>query len=200
ERVFTDATTANLEFLVLDELHTYRGRQGADVAMLMRRLRERSGNKKILNIGTSATVASGGKRDDRLRAAAEVATKLFGTAIPPDKVIDESLGRAIHAVAPSTRPELCALVEAPLPPADLKSFVASPFAAWTENAFGLDEEDGRLVRRKPIKFWEGVAKLSEESGVDKSVCAHKLQQLLALGNSLKNEMGEPVFAFRLHQF
>jgi len=44
ERVLTDAATANLEFLVLDELHTYRGRQGADVAMLMRRLRERSGN------------------------------------------------------------------------------------------------------------------------------------------------------------
>jgi ATP-dependent helicase YprA (DUF1998 family) len=30
-----------LRFLVLDELHTYRGRQGADVAMLVRRVRER---------------------------------------------------------------------------------------------------------------------------------------------------------------
>lgn len=30
-----------LEFLVLDELHTYRGRQGADVAMLVRRVKER---------------------------------------------------------------------------------------------------------------------------------------------------------------
>ena len=29
-----------LRFLVLDELHTYRGRQGADVAMLVRRVRE----------------------------------------------------------------------------------------------------------------------------------------------------------------
>jgi ATP-dependent helicase YprA (DUF1998 family) len=29
-----------LRFLVLDELHTYRGRQGADVAMLVRRCRE----------------------------------------------------------------------------------------------------------------------------------------------------------------
>jgi ATP-dependent helicase YprA (DUF1998 family) len=52
ERVFTDAATAHLEFFVLDELHTYRGRQGADVAMLMRRLRERCGNPKLLNIGT----------------------------------------------------------------------------------------------------------------------------------------------------
>jgi len=32
-----------LEFLVLDELHTYRSRQGADVAMLVRRIRERCG-------------------------------------------------------------------------------------------------------------------------------------------------------------
>lgn len=30
-----------LRFLILDELHTYRGRQGADVALLVRRLRER---------------------------------------------------------------------------------------------------------------------------------------------------------------
>ncbi len=30
-----------LGFLVLDELHTYRGRQGADVALLVRRVRER---------------------------------------------------------------------------------------------------------------------------------------------------------------
>jgi len=33
-----------LKFIVLDELHTYRGRQGADVAMLMRRLRARVGD------------------------------------------------------------------------------------------------------------------------------------------------------------
>ena len=34
----------DLRFLVLDELHTYRGRQGADVALLVRRLREASGS------------------------------------------------------------------------------------------------------------------------------------------------------------
>ena len=49
----------NLDFLVLDELHTYRGRQGADVAMLVRRLRERlAPGKDILCIGTSATMTS----------------------------------------------------------------------------------------------------------------------------------------------
>ena len=29
-----------LRFLVLDELHTYRGRQGADVALFVRRVRD----------------------------------------------------------------------------------------------------------------------------------------------------------------
>ncbi len=35
-----DAMRESLRFLVLDELHTYRGRQGADVALLVRRLRQ----------------------------------------------------------------------------------------------------------------------------------------------------------------
>ena len=49
-----------LQFLVLDELHTYRGRQGADVAMLVRRVRERMAPDQLQCIGTSATMASGG--------------------------------------------------------------------------------------------------------------------------------------------
>ncbi len=38
---FLDRVGGGLRFLVFDELHTYRGRQGADVAMLIRRLKER---------------------------------------------------------------------------------------------------------------------------------------------------------------
>jgi hypothetical protein len=199
ERVFTDAATAHLEFLVLDELHTYRGRQGADVAMLMRRLRERSGNAKLLNIGTSATVASGGKRDDRRRSAAEVATKLFGTVVPPDNVVDETLRRAIQVPAPRSPGELAQATQTPIPN-DLTSFVRYSLAAWTENSFGLDDEDGRLVRRKPITFQDGVQQLSKHSGLTKFACTTKLTELLATGNRLRNDMGEPIFAFRLHQF
>lgn len=49
-----------LEFLVLDDYHTYRGRQGADVALLVRRLRERLRANKLVCIGTSATMSSAG--------------------------------------------------------------------------------------------------------------------------------------------
>ncbi|HNW74919.1 MAG TPA: DEAD/DEAH box helicase, partial [Bacteroidales bacterium] len=46
---------SNARFLVFDELHTYRGRQGADVAMLIRRIRSLARNE-IISIGTSATM------------------------------------------------------------------------------------------------------------------------------------------------
>ncbi len=60
-----------LDFIVLDELHTYRGRQGADVAMLVRRLRDRlCRDRPPLCIGTSATMSS---QDDETERAIAVA-------------------------------------------------------------------------------------------------------------------------------
>ncbi len=70
---------AGLRFLVLDELHTYRGCQGADVAMLVRRVRERF-NDDLLCIGTSATMASEGPAKDRSGEAARVASRLLWSA------------------------------------------------------------------------------------------------------------------------
>src|SRR5262249_38775714 len=49
-----------LPFLVLDELHMYRGRQGADVALLVRRVRERLEAENLQCVGTSATLVSEG--------------------------------------------------------------------------------------------------------------------------------------------
>lgn len=199
ERVFTNAATANLEFLVLDELHTYRGRQGADVAMLLRRVRERSGNPKLLHIGTSATMASEGKRDARRAAVAAVASKLFGSDVKPENVVDETLQRAIQAAIPSDGAALRAAVEAPTP-STLSAFVKDGLAAWMENAFGLADEDGRLIRKPPITYVQGLDALSKASGLSREVCNAKLKAMLDVGNKLRNESGEPLFAFRLHQF
>ena len=92
-KVIENAT--GLNFIVLDELHTYRGRQGADVAILVRRLRNRcTPDKAPICIGTSATMASEGSETSRAQAVADVASRLFGTFIGPESVIDESLQRA----------------------------------------------------------------------------------------------------------
>ncbi len=57
------ANCQGLRFLALDELHTYRGRQGADVALLVRRVRERLAPDTLQCIGTSATMVSEGTKD-----------------------------------------------------------------------------------------------------------------------------------------
>ena len=63
ERPIRDGIYENLRFLVFDELHTYRGRQGADVAMLIRRIRAQCG-QSVVCIGTSATMVSVGSLAD----------------------------------------------------------------------------------------------------------------------------------------
>ena len=67
---------------MLDELHTYRGRQGADVAMLVRRLRGTVGATALQCIGTSATLAGPGTKAEQRQQVAELATRIFGTPIP----------------------------------------------------------------------------------------------------------------------
>ena len=49
-----------LKYIVLNELHTYRGRQGADVAMLLRRLHNLLGADDMQVVGTSATLSTAG--------------------------------------------------------------------------------------------------------------------------------------------
>src|SRR5216683_5488213 len=81
-----------LRFLVLDELHTYRGRQGADVAMLIRRVRDRM-NPDLLCVGTSATMATEGTAEERSLTVSRVASRLFGGTVRPENVVTETLRR-----------------------------------------------------------------------------------------------------------
>lgn len=65
------------KFIVLDEAHTYKGAKGIEMAMLLRRLKDRitSGRRGVLRcIATSATLGKG--RED-YPAVAEFAQKLF---------------------------------------------------------------------------------------------------------------------------
>lgn len=87
------ATSGVLRFLVLDEVHTYTGKRGADVAALIRRLKQHTGTTgKLHCIATSATVESESSRDPERGAAAavaEFATQLFGEPIYPQDVVTE---------------------------------------------------------------------------------------------------------------
>ncbi len=114
ERSLVDQMTRELQFLVMDELHVYRGRQGADVAMLLRRVRQRAGGRDLQLVGTSATLATEGTRQERNATIAEVGSTLFGVPVPAANVVDESLRRMATVAPPRTPDELRAAVETPV--------------------------------------------------------------------------------------
>ncbi|MFV2070108.1 MAG: DEAD/DEAH box helicase, partial [Pirellulales bacterium] len=201
-----------LQFLVLDELHTYRGRQGADVAMLVRRVRDATESPDLQCVGTSATLAGEGTQEEKQAEVAEVASRMFGTAVSPEHVIGETLQRATPPPNPDDPAFIEALKqqvlerEAPAPTGH-DDFSSQPLSSWLETAFGLSEEPeaGRLVRRDPRGIWgdEGAAiELGQLTGLSPEQCAEAIQDwLLASYTAEPNpQTGFSVFAFRLHQF
>ena len=94
EQQMRDSIYRSLRFLVFDELHTYRGRQGADVGMLIRRIRGCCRSKLTL-IGTSATMASSGSFEKQRETVASVTSKIFGEDISPRQIIGETLSRSL---------------------------------------------------------------------------------------------------------
>jgi ATP-dependent helicase YprA (DUF1998 family) len=76
----------NLRFLVLDEVHTYHGARGIEVACLIRRLKEhtRKLDAGLVCIGTSATV-----KGNAIEPVAAFASELFGERFEPENVQTE---------------------------------------------------------------------------------------------------------------
>lgn len=88
--LFDEGRAAHWRFLVLDEAHAYRGAKGIEMAMLLRRLKQRlrdgGRSEPFRCIATSATIASGHSEADRL-AVAGFAKALFGEAVPSHGVV-----------------------------------------------------------------------------------------------------------------
>jgi hypothetical protein len=190
-----------LRFLVFDELHTYRGRQGADVAMLIRRLKEHSAGPNLIHIGTSATMVASAEATpaSRRAAVADFAHRLFGHPFDESNVIEETLVPFTEGGEPTTA-ELTASLSQPIP-TDLESFRRYPLARWVEWNFGVEpEEAGKLKRRKPSTLSLAAKSLAEETGVSAECCEARLRELLSLGGSLTRDDGGRAFAFKLHQF
>ncbi|MBP1468746.1 DEAD/DEAH box helicase, partial [Candidatus Chloroploca sp. M-50] len=202
EFTFVNAGAANLQFVVLDELHTYRGRQGADVAMLLRRLRERSGNPNLTWIGTSATMVSGDSADERRAAVARVAGSIFGVELPSDQVIEETLTYAVPQLPVPSREALRTALEHDLPASlDWLSFQRHPLAHWIEQTFSLRaDHEGTLRRAEPQTLRQGAEALAAHTGVAVTRCEEQLRRFFDLGSTVCDLENNPGFAFKLHQF
>ena len=92
-----------LRYLVLDEIHTYDGAQGTDVACLIRRLGHRLGSAEaICPVGTSATVGTGADTRTELLS---FASTLFDQVFPPEAFIGETRLEPRDLVSPETSAE-----------------------------------------------------------------------------------------------
>lgn len=208
ERKLLQESAQELQFLVLDELHTYRGRQGADVAMLVRRVRELTGASDSLQcVGTSATMASGSTVAEQRVEVADVASRIFGAPVTPDNVIVESLVRATTD-RDQSEDSLGSVVDERgqvehYTEPSYEQLVDDPLASWIEDVFGITEEEasGRLVRRAPTTVDIAAENLAALTGRDATPCANAIRATLLAGSAAREaETRRPLFAFRLHQF
>ena len=194
---------AGLRFLVLDELHTYRGRQGADVAMLMRRVRERLGGDRLRFVGTSATMASEGAREERDARVADVASRLFGVRVKAENVITETLQPATSWNTLIDPVGLRVAVEAG-PPVDPthEELARHPASAWAERNLGLEQDETGKLRRisRPLTIKQASERLAGETGLAVDQCQNYLANFLLTAHVSRDDDGRGFFAFRLHQF
>ena len=109
-------TPTTLRYLVVDELHTFDGAQGTDLALLLRRLRHRlkTPDGHLVCAGTSATL--GGSSDTV--ALRDYARQIFGAPFGPESVITENrqsvgvfLEDAMVDFMFQNRPEFAALLD-----------------------------------------------------------------------------------------
>jgi superfamily II DNA/RNA helicase/very-short-patch-repair endonuclease len=191
-----------LRFLVLDELHTYRGRQGADVALLVRRVREALADNLIC-IGTSATMSTEGPEEERNAAVARVAGRLFGTPITYRNIITETLRRTTPEAQTdvSVTPQLANVIRAGVP-MDLSfdDMAKHPVAIWVELTLGLSYEGLKPRRARPKTLRQASQLLAKASGLDDETCRAYLQAFLLRAYNVTDASDKSLFAFKLHQF
>lgn len=201
EESLRNSIAENLEVLVFDELHTYRGRQGSDVAFLIRRIKAMS-KKPLLFIGTSATMVSGASISEQKRQVAQFASSIFGQQFSADQIVNESLQRTFTKTGVAIEEVRKALTQSVNNSGNLEQLSKHPLAIWIESEIALEENEGTLVRRKPMTFEAITKRLADFSGVERSVCEEKLKQILEWAERINKEQQgvRSVLPFKIHQF
>ena len=138
----------NIRFLVFDELHTYKGMQGADVAILIRRIRALA-KHPVLCFGTSATMVADENisAQERTLKVSQVASALFGSTLTSEQIVDETLDISMFGQDPSIE-ELKACIR----DTSFRSYVGKEHS---EVAFTKEEcvKQEALLRSYPTALW-----------------------------------------------
>lgn len=204
EKWMRESMSGHLRYLVFDELHTYRGRQGSDVSLLVRRIKGLC-KKEITCIGTSATMMSDGTPLEKKEAVAKVGETIFGEKYKVENIIGEYLTPCTKGVEPTVSELQEAFDHDVDLDADESAFENHPITNWLETNIALRDNHGILERGKPLSITGISKKLSDEIGLDLEQVREKLIQVLRWTERLneKNRLEQTrrsFLPFRFHQF
>lgn len=154
-----------LRFLVVDELHTFDGAQAADLACLIRRLKDRlkTPPNSLCSIGTSATL--GGNSSE----LTEYAETVFGETFTNDSVVTEELlsvneflkgtvGDGLLPVPDSGNMEELSYNKYD----DYKSFIEAQVGLWFATKLAFDDIPAFLSSHLPTHpFFRNILKITD---------------------------------------
>jgi ATP-dependent helicase YprA (DUF1998 family) len=192
-------------FIAVDEAHVYDGAKAAELAMLLRRLRDRvADGQKLRCIATSATVG------DDARSVTQFARSLFDAEfewVDGDESRQDLISATRRAMpegpfwGPLDPAAYRAIAESEDPAAELLHQAGADAAAYGDGAaaFAHEHRLADLRRRmadRPRPFAELAAELFEP-GTDRS---QALASLVTAGSRLRDSTGSPVLSARYHLF
>ncbi len=195
----------SMQYLVFDELHTYRGRQGADVSMLIRRINAFCKNELTI-IGTSATMASG-LIAEKKQIIADFVSTIFGKTYLTDQIITETLVFSTDQSTIVTAEKLKVAVNQKVEFNNSETlFTTHPLAVWLEKEIALvKHEDQSIERGFPLTMNQMIDKLAEFIDENLAVCKDALYDLLLWGEQLNiaaiaRKERKSFLPFKIHQF
>lgn len=195
---------STIKYLVFDELHTYRGRQGADVSMLIRRIKA-AAQHRITCMGTSATMVSSDTATlwEQKEEVAKIASLIFGTEIPATQIVNEYLVRSLGNNRSVSREDIVKVISQSIDMDwDASIFENHHTANWLEENIALQDKEGLWVRRKPLTIKAISEELAAFTGENQTTCENHIQALLAWANRLNSAIDKQkkYLPYRLHQF
>ena len=203
--LFEGADGGQWSFVVVDEAHVYDGAKAAELAMLLRRLRDRvADGRRLRCVATSATVG------DDPRSVTEFAQRLFDAEfewIPGDQS-RQDLVRATRREpegpfwGPLEQADYRRIAEADDPAAELLELAKiRGVAEYADAATTFAHEQGiaqlrGLLAARPRMF----ADLATELFGSEDNPARALANLVTAGSSVRDETGSAVISARYHLF
>lgn len=194
----------HLKYVVYDELHTYRGRQGSDVSLLNRRIQSIC-KKELIYIGTSATMATNGTPLEKKQKVADVATQIFGKPILVENVINEYLEPCTKGKEVNSFQLASAVKDGIKLENNEDDFVDNDLANWLELNVALKYNEGVLERGKPLNINQITGLIFAETSLSKDQIKSELIKLLKWAERINEEnrklkSRKTFLPFRFHQF